>query len=257
MFTQISDELLNSYFKININYTNEDLINYFVKNIDIDKFDYQFKSKDLLLRAFTHKSFAHEAKIDLKNNERLEFLGDSVLSLIISEYIFKHYKDVREGDLSKLRSSIVNEETLYEFAKYLNLSKFVLIGKGELLGKGYEKKSILSDCFEAILGAIYLDSDFSTTQKVLLDFIQNFESNNYKVFIEDLDQTKDPKTRLQELIYKKYKVYPKYEAFELKDQNLFKVTLKIEDKDILTITNQSKKNAMALLAKETLAKELF
>lgn len=230
---------------------------FFSSKLEINNFLYEFKDKSLLLRAFTHKSFAHESKLNLDNNEKLEFLGDSVLSLVISEYIFNKYKNVKEGDLSKLRSSIVNEDTLYRFALYINLNKNILLGKGELLSKGFEKKSILSDCFEAYLGAIYIDSDFFTVKKLLLDLIFHFEKENGSVFLENIEDAVDSKTKLQEIIYKKFKVYPKYEAIKVEGEDAYMVSLFIKDKKIGSLKDQSKKNAMQLLAKKIIKENLI
>lgn len=257
MFVQISQELVNSFFKLRPNCKVSDLEDFFYSNFKLGHLDYKFKSKKLLLRAFTHKSFAHESKIDLDNNERLEFLGDSVLSLVISEYIFEKYSDVKEGDLSKLRSSIVNEDALYKFALFTGFSKFILLGKGELAGKGHEKKSILSDCFEAYLGALYLDSDFTTVRDTLLNLIFEFEKENESVFLKNIKDATDSKTKLQELVYKQFKTYPKYDSIKLKDEDAYMVSLFINEEKIGSIKDKSKKNGMQLLATQILKKNIF
>ena len=111
---------------------------------------------EVILSALSHKSFVHELKADIENYERLEFLGDAFLDLYVSEKLFAQYPDLKEGQLSKLRSNIVNEETLSSIAIYLGIDKIVLLGKGELKEKGNEKNSILCNVFESILGAVYL-----------------------------------------------------------------------------------------------------
>lgn len=257
MFKQISVELKDSYCKLNPNHSIEDLELFLFDNLKLSKVNYLFKNKSLLFRAFTHKSFAHESKLNLINNERLEFLGDSVLSIIISEYIFDKYKDVKEGDLSKLRSSIVNEDTLFNFAKYINLQEYILLGKGELLNKGFDKKSILSDCFEAFLGAIYLDSDLTTVKEILLNLIFSYEKENSIIFLKDITKAIDPKTELQELIYQKYKVYPKYESIKNEKENNFTVSIYVNENKIDQIVDHSKKTAMQLLAKKILQENII
>src|SRR5690606_7587849 len=116
------------------------------------------------VNAITHRSFAHEVKFKCEHNEKLEFLGDSVLQLIISQKLYEMYPDLKEGVLSKLRSSIVNEASLFKLAKSLELDGLILLGRGEFNEEGYLKPSLLSNLFEAILGAVYLDSNLQKTE---------------------------------------------------------------------------------------------
>lgn len=135
-----------------------------------DKLGYRYNDVRLLENALTHSSYANENKKN--NNERLEFLGDSVLSVIISDYIFKRMKDVDEGDLSKFRATLVCEQSLAEVAKKISLSEFILLGHGEEMTGGRKRPSIISDAFEAVLASIYLDSDLETARKWLLPLMQ-------------------------------------------------------------------------------------
>ena len=155
--------------------------------------DYTFKNKNLLKQALTHSSYANEAHT--QSNERLEFLGDSVLSLIVSDHIYNRF-NTPEGELTKLRASLVCETSLYEFAKQLELGKFMLLGKGEQQYRGNERPSMLADAFEAVLAAIYLDGGMEPAKNLVLRFVK-----------EDLTHTeritfKDYKTKLQEVIQK-------------------------------------------------------
>lgn len=158
-----------------------------------NKIGYKFKNSALLHQALTHSSYANEMKMSKKsNNERLEFLGDAVLELVTSEYVFNRYKDLSEGDLTKLRASIVCEQTLSSCAKDLNIGDFLLLGKGEDSSGGRLRESILSDALEAIIGAIYLDGSFTNAK----EFVQKNILNQ----IEDKELFFDSKTILQEII---------------------------------------------------------
>lgn len=163
--------------------------------------DYTFKNKDFLIEALTHSSYANEHKKDkLKDNERLEFLGDAVLDLVVSDFLYKKHQDLSEGDLSKLRASIVCEAFLLKAAIQINLGKFLLLGKGEEMTGGRERTSILADTFEAIIGAIYMDSSLNDARGFINKFIISF--------MESLSETKrieDYKTHLQEVIQKNSK----------------------------------------------------
>ena len=155
---------------------------------------YKFKNIKLLENALTHSSYANEVHSSLGSNERLEFLGDSVLSIIVSEYLYKNYKKLPEGELTKLRASLVCEKTLCMFSKQLNVGDFILLGKGEANNHGNERASILADAFEAILAAIFLDGGIEVAKNHVLKFISpELENGEYDLFI-------DYKTALQEII---------------------------------------------------------
>jgi len=210
-----------------------------------------FDNKEILKRAVTHKSFANEnANLNIKDNERLEFLGDSVLSLSISTYIFKEYNDYKEGRLAKIRSVIVSAPVLAEKASQFNLGEHLLLGKGEEISGGRNRDSILADTMEAILGAIYLDKDFN--------FAFDFIINNFKNFIfevNDGNYIQDYKTILQEIIQKNSNNRPEYVVVKEKgpDHNKeFYVTVNFEEKEMGFGKGKSKKQAEQRAAKDAL-----
>lgn len=158
--------------------------------------DYKFKERSYLVRALTHSSFSNENKKEkLKNNERLEFLGDSVLGLIISEYLFSHYANLEEGQLTKIRAKIVCEASLGSASKALRLGEFMMFGRGEELTGGRERTSILSDAFEALIAAIFLDGGMEQARAFVLRRLDAVikDAVEGKLFV-------DYKTRLQEII---------------------------------------------------------
>ena len=162
-----------------------------------DKIGYHFKNKELLNTALTHSSYAKERKSQhIKYNERLEFLGDAVLSVIVSDYIFLHCPDLPEGELTKLRASLVCEKSLFEFAKKSDLGSFLVLSKGERKNGGAERPSIVSDAFEALIAAVYLDGGIEPATKHVLNFIIPAIKSSKK------PQMKDYKTTLQEIIQK-------------------------------------------------------
>lgn len=167
-------------------------------------FDYQFTQIALLEQALTHRSFSRTG-----NNERLEFLGDSVLSLVISQYIFEQLTESNEGQLSRVRASLVKEQTLADIARGIELGNFIKLGGGELKSGGFRRASILSDTLEAIIGAIYLDSDFVQARKTVLYLYQNYLNN-----LPDALSLKDPKTRLQEALQARQIDLPSYEVVQ-------------------------------------------
>lgn len=159
---------------------------------------YRFKQEGLLRQAVTHSSFANEKHMKkLSDNERLEFLGDAVLEVVSSEFLFKKYPKMPEGDLTKLRASLVCEPTLAMCTREMDLGKYLYLGKGENQTGGRERKSILSDALEAVIGAIYLDGGFEPAR----EFIQRF-------ILTDIEHKKlfhDSKTILQEVVQGIYK----------------------------------------------------
>ena len=154
---------------------------------------YQFKNIELLGKALTHKSYSNEVLHSVKNNERLEFLGDSVLDLIVSDYIFFRYKDLPEGSLSKIRAAVVNEKSLAGLAKNIKLGGYISLGKGESFSGGRQKASILANAYEALVGALFCDSDFRTTADIFLPQLVK-EIDNYS----DANISTDFKSHLQE-----------------------------------------------------------
>ncbi|NLL70157.1 MAG: ribonuclease III [Epulopiscium sp.] len=174
------------------------------------KIHYSFQNKKLLKQALTHSSFANEnKKYHLGHNERLEFLGDAILELIVSDYLYKEYTTLKEGDLTKLRASIVCEPSLAEAARRIDIGSYLYLGKGEELTGGRERDSILCDAFEAIIGAVYVDSSIEKVQKYiyyhLLQYVKS--EHDHHPFI-------DYKTSLQEWIQKSSTIPIEYEILE-------------------------------------------
>jgi len=161
---------------------------------------YQFRHKELLEQALTHRSFSRNL-----NNERLEFLGDSILNLVISNHIYLQFDGATEGDLSRIRASLVKQETLADVARAIGLGDHIRLGGGELKSGGFRRASILSDALEALIAAIYLDSDYARTESVILhlfrDLLQNVDAGS---------KLKDAKTRLQEYLQARQKELPLY-----------------------------------------------
>jgi len=154
---------------------------------------YQFQSEGLLVQALTHSSYANEKRMKKhSDNERLEFLGDAVLEIVTSEFLYRNYPDMPEGELTKMRASLVCEPTLAYCTKLLNLGDYLLLGRGEDQTGGRRRKSILSDALEAVIGAIYLDGGFASAKEFILKFILTD--------IEHKQLFYDSKTILQELV---------------------------------------------------------
>lgn len=211
---------------------------------------YQFKNEKLLSEALSHSSYANENKKQRNSNERLEFLGDSVLSIVVSDYIFEHFKHLPEGELTKLRASLVCEKSLFEFSKKIELGSYIFLGKGEELSGGRERPSIISDAFEAVIAAVYLDGGMKPVRKYILSFIPNDISPKGSKSFHDY------KTMLQEIIQKnpeeKVEYFLKSESGPDHDKN-FTVQVLLNHNVIGEGIGHSKKNAEQAAAKEALA----
>ncbi|WP_066721051.1 ribonuclease III [Clostridium sp. Marseille-P299] len=200
---------------------------------------YTFQKKGLLRQALTHSSFANEKRLNkLANNERLEFLGDAVLELTTSEWLYKTHENMPEGDLTKLRASLVCEPTLAMCARDLGLGEFIYLGKGEDATGGRDRDSILSDGMEAIIGAIYLDGGFANAKEFISKYILA-DIDNKKLFF-------DSKTILQEIVQSDFKQQLSYELLEETgpDHNkVFKVLAKMDSTALETGIGKTKKAA--------------
>ena len=159
-----------------------------------DRIGYRFRDLSLLERALTHSSYANECKQKTECNERMEFLGDAVLSIIVADHIF-HKFHLAEGDLTKIRASLVCEKSLYEFARKIDLGSELLLGHGEEQTGGRERPSVVSDAFEALIAAIYLDGGLEKAAQFVLPFVEEDLGHEEAPFV-------DYKTRLQEIIQK-------------------------------------------------------
>lgn len=198
-------------------------------------------------QSFTHKSFSHE--FNVTHQEQLEFLGDSVLQLILTEEIYKRYPNYREGQLSKLRSAIVNEKSLALVARGLELEKLIIVGKGEFKKKLFEQDTILADTFEALLAQIYLFEGYEKTRSLLISWVEEFLPNAFSMHSLE---TFDVKSKLQETVLAKYKKVPRYTSESIGD--LFEITLWINELPVEKGTFTSKKSGEKELAELVLKK---
>ena len=215
----------------------------------VKKLGYRFNQPELLEEALRHSSYVNElVNTDLNNNERMEFLGDAVLDLAISHILMELFEDAREGDLSKFRATVVNEKRLCQVAKDLELGEYVLLGKGEELTKGREKPSILANCVEALLGALYLDAGFIKTKEIIhrlfMPLIKQIDSRNV---------AHDFKSMLQEYTQEIYKTRPDYLLVKESGpahNKMFKMSLSLDGKIIAEGEGKTKKEAEQKAAKE-------
>ena len=208
---------------------------------------YSFKNKNLLKEALTHTSYAYENKV--KSNERLEYLGDSILEFVISEYLFLKYNNLSEGEMTKVRANVVCEDSLYEIAKRHNFSDFLLLGKSEKHSQN-SKKAIMADSVEAVIAAIFLDSDVEHAKKFIID--------NLKDFVEIASKNvgmKDYKTVLQEKLQVHGEVKIKYVVLKEEGPDhdkTFIVEVSCDDKFLATGKGKNKKHAEMEAAKNAL-----
>jgi ribonuclease III len=171
---------------------------------------YEFTNTDLLMEALRHSSYVNEQTDDmLRDNERLEFLGDAVLNLAIGHLLSKSYPEMHEGDLSRIRANLVNETRLSEVARSIELGDYLLLGKGEIQTNGREKNSLLANAFEAVLAAIYLDSGYDTALTIINSHFRQLVDT-----AQDLNVGLDFKSRLQEAAQGSLKAIPAYEVIQ-------------------------------------------
>lgn len=213
-----------------------------------EKIGYEFKDIGLLKNSLVHRSFGNENKRYKKiNNERLELLGDAVLDLVVTEYLYKSHENSTEGDLAKIKSMVVSEPVLAEISKKMDVGKYLLLSKGEEMTGGRDRSSILGDAFEAILGAIYLDSNFETAKKYALSHIQDS--------IDHVDKNEDIldfKTILQEYSQREYKLIPIYQVVNETGpdhQKVFEIAVTVGEM-VGSGTGKNKKSAEQSAAKE-------
>lgn len=215
-----------------------------------EKFDISFKNEALLMEAMTHSSYANEHK-EMKGiyNERIEFLGDAVLELTISDWLFRQFPHFQEGQLTKLRAQIVCEDSLSLLAKECSLNEYLLLGKGETLSGGREKPAILCDVFEAFIGALYLDKGVNEVQRYLnLVVIPKIKNGRYELIT-------DFKTELQEYLQQNGPVHIRYELVKEdgpSHDKIFTVQLIVDGKKYKTASGKTKKAAEQMAAKLTM-----
>lgn len=215
-----------------------------------EKIKYKFKNKELLDNALTHSSYANEH--NMASNERLEFLGDSVLGIVISDYLYRHMPDVDEGDLSKLRAGIVCEHSLADAAKRIGIDRAILLSRGEEQNGGRLRPSIVSDAFEAVLAAIYLDGGMSTAAQWVISTM----SGELKEALAGR-RISDYKTELQEIVQKNHSGNISYELIKEEGQahlKTFTVRVFLDERSLGAGTGSSKKEAEQHAAKTALEK---
>lgn len=210
-----------------------------------ERLKYTFGDRAVLLQALTHKSFGHEffqeKPIALRDNERLEFLGDAILDVIVSDILLEAFPNANEGHLSKMRAAVVNEKTLAQLARSIQLQDCVRLGKGEAQTGGNEKTSILSSTFEALIAAIYLDGGYNAVYPVVRHLFA-------PLFIEERELMAfyDHKTQLQEIIQARWKVAPTYHLIEAHGPDhakIFEIEVRMNGKPLAVATGSSKKDA--------------
>lgn len=214
-----------------------------------ENLQYRFRNPKLLRNALTHSSYANEVRNGISSNERLEFLGDSVLSVIVSEYIYKNYRSLPEGELTKMRAALVCEKSLCAFSRELEMGRFLLLGHGEEKNGGRERDSILADAFEAVLAAMYLDGGFEVARKHVMRFVSEELSQ------PDEDGFKDYKTVLQEIIQRNPEESVRYiltDASGPDHDKSFTVEVRLNSNVIGRGTGKNKKQAEQMAAKQAL-----
>lgn len=227
-------------------------------NLDLleERLEYSFGDRSILLQSLTHTSFGHEFLQDLapglRDNERLEFLGDAVLDVVISDILLELFPLAREGQLSKMRAAVVNEKTLAVVARSIDLPEVLRLGKGESMTGGHQKPSILSSTFEALIAAIYLDGGFSAVYPVVRNlFSPLFSEQSSSAAFQDY------KTQLQEWVQAKHRVTPTYALLSTQGPDhakIFEVEVRMGDQVLAVATGSSKKEAEQNAARAAIAK---
>lgn len=221
----------------------------------VEEFLKNFKNKNLLKEAFTHRSYLNETREKLNSNERLEFLGDAVLELLVSEHLFHRFPNFPEGRLTNLRSAIVRAESLARVARKLNLGEKLLMSKGEEEGGGRKNLSLLANCFEALLGALYLDQGINR--------VKEFLQATIFIYVPEIIKKKtyqDFKSYLQEKVQEKTKISPIYKVVKEigpDHQKVFTVGVYVKEQKIGQGRGKSKQEAEQEAAKEGLEKREY
>ncbi len=216
-----------------------------------ERIAHRFSNPELLERALTHKSYANENRVPA-HNERLEFLGDSVLGLVVSEYLMNACPDSTEGDLSRLRAAVVSEPALAVVAREIGLGGFLLLGRGEEQTGGRDKDSLLADCLEALIGSVYLDAGITAVESFVLRFFGDVIRKTCAA-----GGTQDYKTLLQELCQERIKQLPEYRVVSETGpdhQKQFEVELSLKGEVYGRGIGKSKKEAEQKAAKEAMEK---
>ncbi|MBA1438028.1 MAG: ribonuclease III [Epsilonproteobacteria bacterium] len=210
------------------------------------RLEYEFEDKNLIIEALTHKSYKQPY-----DNERLEFLGDAVLDLVVGEYLFRKFRNSDEGKLSKIRASLVNETGFDKLARALHLGDYILMSNAEDNNGGRSKPSLLSNAFEAIMGAVYLEAGLKKVQEIAIKLI---EENHDEISLDSL--FRDHKTTLQELTQARFGITPEYRVLASRGpdhQKEFEVGVYIEGREYAKALGKSKKIAQQEAAKLAIA----
>ena len=222
------------------------------RNRDLDRLEkhlnYAFEDKTLLILALTHRSFVNEEASQHEDNERLEWLGDAVLDLIITDALFQHYPNLNEGKLSRMRAELVSEVGLHSLVKDWNLGQWLLLGKGEIKTGGINKISLLSNAFEALIGALYLDAGFERTKAIVT---QLFEPSFNTIDLVNSDY----KTQLQEYTQSRFNAVPIYKLIHTQGdehEKTFEIAVVLDDKTIGCGQGKTKKQASQRAAQSAL-----
>lgn len=215
-----------------------------------NKLGYTFNQPNLLVKALTHSSYANEVNQNVEHNERLEFLGDAVLELSVSEELFRRYPQAREGGLTNLRAKLVSEPSLAKLAKKLELQDYIFLGKGEENQGGRERSAILCDCLESILGAVFLDGGYDQAKDLIINLLKDLFPKRIKN-----TKRKDYKSWLQEITQKRFKDRPIYkleDSFGPEHSKIYLVQLSLPDGSTYQAQATSVKKAEQLAAKEAI-----
>ena len=211
-----------------------------------ERLQYQFRDPELLSLALSHRSCGS------RNNERLEFLGDAILGVTVTDFLYRQFPQAREGDLSRMRSQIVRAESLAQVAKNLQLGPQLSLGPGEMKSGGQRRDSILGDTVEALIGAVYLDADMQATSACVLNWFKDLLDA-----ASDAQPVKDAKTALQEWLQQRSKPVPQYELVNTGGEahsRLFTVSCKIDQVDkTISATASSRRKAEQLVAQQLLS----
>jgi len=204
--------------------------------------NYTFKNKEILRNALIHKSYNEGLKKGLPDNEKLEFLGDSVINLVITDYLYKNFNYLNEGELSKLKAHLVSTDSLSRVSQSMQLNDFIFLGKGEEKNDGRNNKKISASLFEAVAGAIFMDSNYKMTSSVIISFFKKF----LEKFAEKDIKINDYKSELQEVIQRKNNYLPVYKIVEESGKPpyvMFIAAVCIENREIGRGTGKNKRQA--------------
>lgn len=262
--TTLTPDNQDVYFPVEKIASNADLTSFFQEISKTQQFNRLYKLlnlpkalEEVMVQAFIHTSYVNESKIALlKSYERYEFVGDSVLQIISSKILFDKFTDYSEGQLSKLRSAIVNEETLSDIASSLGFRSCLILGNGARSLIVNEDHAVLADIFEAFLGILFIELGLIETTLIFNRMISIYENENQQLFDENRLDLFDPKSTLQEKCLEKFKELPVYKSEEVSHQS-YRVSILLKDKLLISKIGNSKKKLEKALAKEILVKNIL